>query len=127
MTKRLTVEAKKHLACKVDDYEYLEPKKDVVQSLFGEVVQDTGDCLYRENGELIYLKDYNPNDPDSPYCMKYLRGIFKNLSSGKWLYMKMEAKQDNSLINGIYFGVIYTDHVLEEILSVTGFKGGVWE
>jgi len=102
--KVLTKEAKIHLATKVDDWEPVG-----VEDVF----------VVKKNLEAIALSNYNPNNPNSDYAMKYLRGILDNLSSIN-TELLFEHVSPNWIIDCI-------DEILEDILTLTEFKGEVWE
>ncbi len=100
--KVLTDEAKIHLACEVDDWKVADK----------ELCKTTG--LYKP-GVLIAIEDYNPNQFDSPYWGKDLKGILIGLI-GTDAY---------SVIKGVDFTLVLSCSgiLLKSILDVTGFKG----
>ena len=103
--KVLTDEAKIHLATKIDDYEL------------------DGDAQYplfkKPNFEIVDRHEYNPNQPNSTYCMKYLSGIWLAVGkdNGRWKKL-LDQFNINILIHPADF--------LEEVLEMTGYKGEIW-
>lgn len=122
--KTLTKEVKIHLGTKVDNREsvdtYLGEKK----------------AWLRKNSVDIQVNDYNPNDPNSPYCMKYLRGIWNSLSVNQVALVcnslgegiiNLDVKDTYKVevgINSIFNDI---DNFIVRVARVTGFKGEVWE
>jgi len=106
----LTDKAKIHLACTVDDY----------TMMFSDSKEDF--LLWDENNCQTKLKDYTPNDPESPYSMKYLGGIYRNLDLKFRVFISNLAGLEGILFseeNG-------ADVVIEKILEHTGYTGEVW-
>ena len=107
--KTLTKEAKIHLATVVDDWQIVP------------VLQAPGYTYLakEEETDLVQIEDYEPNDHDSPYCMKYLRGIIVNL-------VGTSAYQTVKNIN-LTLALGCLDELIEDICKNTGFKSEVWE
>lgn len=102
--KTLNKEAKIHLATKVDDWKY---------RLFNYKCNPK-EVFFKENKEVL-IQDYNPNDPDSPYCMKYLRGLLNGLPTAHRIGIQPYVNYNNLKMT------------IDMILEYTGFKGEVWE
>ena len=103
--KTLTKEAKIHLATKVDDIKFTEV--------------GIGGSYFQKGGHPAWINEYNPNDPDSPYCMRYLGGIIINL-------VGTSAYQTVKNIN-LTLALGCLDELIEDICKNTGLKGEVWE
>ena len=103
--KKLTKEAKIHLATKVDDMKFTEV--------------GIGGSYFQKGGHTAWINDYNPNDPDSPYCMKYFQRLVQEVNGD------LEGALDD--VFNLEYGICNLDEVIELILGQTGFKGEVWK
>ena len=115
--KIFTDETKIHLATVVDNWKWEEDSQRLVTKyrLPKNVKTVTGG---KTASMYIYLSDYNPNDPDSPYAMKYMKGLLFALSI-----------DDRFKLNRTFtcFGSVgVTENVIEFILEVTGYTGKIW-
>ena len=113
-----TKEAKIHLATVVDDYE-----------------EHATDIHFQKNGFVLNISEYNPNDPDSPYCMKYIKALWNGLSVyqvsqvcnslGEGI-INLDVKDTYKVEVGINSIINDCDNFIVRIARVTGFKGEVW-
>lgn len=101
--KTLTKEAKIHSATVVDDYKLTGSDTDFYKDKFDGYID---------------IGEYNPNDPDSPYCMKYLRGIIKGFE---------RRTQNYDLHYWSLDALIKPESIIRYVLRNTGFKGEVWD
>lgn len=110
----LTIEAKIHLATKVDNYHAWDNPQG-----------RTYMCI-DENDPVIPLEDYRPNDPDSPYAMKYLRGLWNGLNEKQKIKIPENFggfNHPNDFIIEIVFN--RGEELINSFLKVTGYTGKV--
>ena len=118
--KILTKRAKIHLATKVDNFLFREEKEEKMSELHTHVYPDS----FYKNGVTVDLYDYNPNDPDSPYCMKYLTSIWEGLNNEQEGEMEDRYYKYRYDVLNQFFSCL--NEFIEAILAIADFKGEVW-
>lgn len=109
--KQLTDESKIHLATKVMELDYV---------FEGSVGEDSiKGFSKREEAQIINIKDFNPNNLDTPFAGKYLRDLI--------LAFEKKPIDNRFTLNGWSLEIINEpENIIEFILLSTGFKGEIW-
>ncbi len=65
-----------------------------------------------EQMEIISLMDYNPNQSDSPYCMKYFKALIDSMYKNMGMRLVIELEGLEGIIeDGILFHTDFTGEV----------------